>query len=113
MTKIITCDLDKNVLIGATLLLPLQQKRQIFTCAWTNCPTGEGSFAYLVSTAERKGQTEVSVKQKPFMHRRADDEMRGPHDQVNVCHVRGAKTTTTKEQSPNDQEKHTMNPPSV
>lgn len=58
--------------------------------------TGEGTFAYLVSTAERKGQTEVSVKQKLFTHCGAHDEMRGPLDQVNIYHVRRVKTTTAK-----------------
>lgn len=67
--------------------------------------TGEGTFALPVSTAERKGQTEVSVKQKLFTHRRAHDETRAPHDQVNLCHVRWVKATTkankqTKKKNP-------------
>lgn len=71
--------------------------------------TGEGTFALPVSTAERKGQTEVSVKQELFTHRRAHDEARAPHDQVNLCHVRWVKATTANKQTnkkiPNDQEK--------
>lgn len=61
--------------------------------------TGEGIFAFPVSTAERKGQTEVSVKQKLFTHRRAHDETRAPHDQVNLCHVRRVTATTANKQN--------------
>lgn len=94
---IFTYKLDKKKeFMEHMLLLTLQQKVQTFTCAWSNWMTGEGLFAYLVSTAERKGQTEVSVKQKPFTHRGAHDEMRASHEQVNICHVRRVKKTTTK-----------------
>lgn len=71
--------------------------------------TREGTFAFPVSTAERKGQTEVSVKQKLFTHHRAHDETRAPHDQVNLCRVRWVKATTANKQTnkkiPNNQEK--------
>lgn len=63
----------------------------------------EGTFAFPVSTAERKGQTEVSVKQKLFTHRRAHDETRAPHDQVNLCRVRWVKATTANKQTKKSQ----------